>query len=120
MRGKREMRQRIARNALRTATRPRRRGPTRRTPSEIHTMRLAVASMLCLGFALTSTTPARAADYPEPSPYPISWELGFQHDTPKRLVVTVPGKGNRAYWYMTYSIVNKTDEDRTFLPVFEM
>ena len=83
-------------------------------------MRLVVASMLCLGFALTSTTPARAADYPEPSPYPISWELGFQHDTPKRVVVTVPGKGNRAYWYMTYSIVNKTDEDRQFLPVFEM
>ena len=83
-------------------------------------MRFVVAPLLCLGFCLTAVPTARAADYPEPSPYPISWELGFQHDTPKRVVVKVPGKGNRAYWYMTYTVSNKTDEDRMFLPVFEM
>jgi hypothetical protein len=83
-------------------------------------MRVAVASMLSLSFALTAITAASAGDYPEPSPYPISWELNFQHDKPKRIVVTVPGQGNRAYWYMTYTVANKTDEDRMFLPVFEM
>ena len=83
-------------------------------------MRFAVASTLCLAFCLNAVATARAADYPEPSPYPVSWELGFQHDTPKRIVVTLPDQGNRAFWYMTYSVVNKTDEDRMFLPVFEM
>jgi len=83
-------------------------------------MRFAVASTLCLAFALSTAPKARAADYPEPSPYPISWELNFQHDKPKRIVVTVPGQGNRAYWYLTYTVTNKTNEDRMFLPVFEM
>jgi len=83
-------------------------------------MRLAVALSLCLAFALSAATKARAADYPEPSPYPISWELDFQHDKPKRIVVTIPGQGNRAYWYLTYTVANKTNEDREFLPVFEM
>lgn len=83
-------------------------------------MRLAVASMLCVAFALFTVPAARAADYPEPSPYPLSWELDFQHDKPKRIVVAVPGKGTRAYWYVTFTVANKTDEDRMFLPVFEM
>ena len=83
-------------------------------------MRLAVASMLCFALGFAAVGPVCAADYPEPSPYPISWELDFQHDKPKRIVVTIPNQGNRAYWYMTYTIANKTDEDRMFLPVFEL
>lgn len=82
--------------------------------------RLAVAPMLCLALGLSIAAPALAADYPEPSPYPVSWELDFQHDKPKRIVVTLPGQGNRAFWYMPYTITNNTDQDRMFLPVFEM
>lgn len=82
-------------------------------------MRFAFASTLCLTFVLTGVGSTRAGDFPEPSPYPISWELDFQHDKPKRIVVRAPGQGTRAYWYMTYTVANKTDEDRMFLPVFE-
>src|SRR5207248_1100298 len=64
--------------------------------------------------------PAKA-DYPKPSPYPISWELTFQHDKPKRIVVNVPGRpAPVAYWYLMYSVTNKTDQEQTFLPFFEM
>lgn len=83
-------------------------------------MRFAFASTLCLTFVLIGVGSALAGDFPEPSPYPISWELEFQHDKPKRIVVQVPGQGARAYWYMTYTVANKTDEDRMFLPLFEM
>jgi hypothetical protein len=83
-------------------------------------MRLAVASLLSLCFALAAAPTARAGDYPEPSPYPIAWELDFKHDKPKRIVVKLPNQGNRAFWYMTYTVINKTDEDRKFLPTFEM
>ena len=83
-------------------------------------MRRAVAPLLTLSLCLAFAAAARAGDYPEPSPYPISWELDFKHDTPRRIVVRVPGQGNRAYWYMTYSVVNNTGEDRMFLPRFEM
>jgi hypothetical protein len=58
--------------------------------------------------------------YPKPSPYPISWELEFMHGSPKRVVVEVPGGAPRAYWYMTYTVMNNTDQERVFLPVFEM
>lgn len=68
---------------------------------------------------------ARAADegagsYPTPSPYPITWELKFEHSAPKRLVVDLPGQAPQAFWYMTYKVTNDTDQARTFLPVFEM
>jgi len=63
---------------------------------------------------------APAADIPQPSPYPVSWELTFEHAAPKRLSVALPGQAPQAFWYMTYSVTNKTDQARTFLPVFEM
>ncbi|MGB7156587.1 MAG: hypothetical protein WBD40_00890 [Tepidisphaeraceae bacterium] len=82
--------------------------------------------MLVLGLLLTS--PAIAADdaasgagsYPKPSPYPVTWELKFKHSAPKRIVVDTGAGAPQAYWYMTYTVTNNTDQERTFLPVFEM
>jgi hypothetical protein len=76
----------------------------------------AVSVALVLSFL---TRPARA-DFPKPSIYPISWELKFEHGTPKRVVVDVPGSGKTPYWYMTYSVTNNTDKELLFLPIFEM
>lgn len=59
--------------------------------------------------------------YPEPSPYPVSWELKFEYDTPRRIVVEVPGSPiPKAYWYMTYTVTNQTDQDREFFPLFTL
>jgi hypothetical protein len=62
------------------------------------------------------------ADFPKPSPYPISWELAMAHSKPKRIVMQAPrDKTPMPYWYMTYHVVNNTTKDKiTFLPVFEM
>src|SRR5205807_4346345 len=74
---------------------------------------LALALFPMLAAALS--VPAFAKKYPEPSPFPISWELKFEHAKPKRIVVdSVP------YWYLTYSVENDTKDDQEFLPVFEM
>ena len=84
-------------------------------------MRLASIPLICLGLglvALPSLCPA--GDFPEPSPYPVSWELKFEHGNPKRIVVTVPNQGPRAFWYMTYGVINDGTEDQTFLPEFVM
>ena len=80
---------------------------------------LATAALLA---TLLASAPGvtRAGDFPEPSPYPISWELRFEHSKPKRIVVKIPGVGSRAFWYMTYSVTNESQDDQTFLPVFEM
>jgi hypothetical protein len=64
---------------------------------------------------------AVAAGFPKPSPYPISWELKFEHSKPKRIVVTPTGSTKpQAYWYMTYTVTNLGDQKQKFLPVFEL
>ncbi len=83
---------------------------------------LALSLVAALTFSLGSTAVAapRAGDFPEPSPYPITWELKFEHGRPKRIVVTVPGRAPQAYWYMTYRVTNETGQEQLFLPEFEM
>ncbi len=67
------------------------------------------------------TQPAALADFPKPNAYPLSWELKFDHAMPKRIAVLVPGTTTaQAYWYMTFTVTNNTDKERSFLPVFEM
>jgi len=63
-----------------------------------------------------------AADYPKPSPYPITWELGFTHGVPKRIVVDIPTAvvAPQAFWYVTYRVTNDTDKEQMFLPRFEL
>ena len=78
---------------------------------------LALSAAILLA-CLTRLAPA---EYPKPSPYLVSWQLKFEHDVPHRVVVEVPGQSAPvAYWYMTYTVTNNTDQERTFLPMFEM
>ncbi|MGH7213260.1 MAG: hypothetical protein ACREIT_00545 [Tepidisphaeraceae bacterium] len=68
-----------------------------------------------------SLSASALAKYPEPSPYPISWELSFENRAPQRIVVHPPGSDTpQAYWYMTYTVTNNTDQDQTFIPLFEL
>src|SRR5437764_1836372 len=79
-----------------------------------------IRSILAIVIAI-SVARFASADYPKPSPYPIAWQLKFQHEKPKRIVLEVSGRSTPvAYWYITYTITNNTDQERTFLPVFEM
>jgi hypothetical protein len=95
---------------------------------EIFTMRSPLRNLVCgalLGVAvvaagsLVAVRPAQA--FPKPSVFPISWQLKFDHSAPKRIVVRSPGEANpQAYWYMTFTVKNLTDEEQRFLPVFEL
>lgn len=73
--------------------------------------RLAMVGLCALLAGQWSTVMA----YPEPSPYPKSWELKVETSGPRRVVVD-----GKAYWYVTYNVVNNTGEERTFLPVWEV
>jgi hypothetical protein len=58
---------------------------------------------------------------PQPSPYPIAWELKFEHGKPKRVVVTPAGSSKpEAFWYMTFGVTNLGSQEQRFLPVFEL
>lgn len=58
--------------------------------------------------------------YPRPALYPESWQLDFEAAIPQRIVVEVPGRGPQAYWYLTYTVTNRTDREQLFMPVFEL
>lgn len=84
--------------------------------------RFAIGAALGLS-PMVFTAPAFCGPttYPSPSIYPISWELQFDHDLPKRIVVETPGSAvPSAYWYLKYTVTNKTDKEQIFLPHFEM
>lgn len=85
-------------------------------------MRFSLSLASLLGILLVAAVlPARAEKYPEPSPYPISWELTLEYKEPSRIVVSVPGQATpKAYWYLPYTITNEGDETQTFIPQFEM
>ncbi len=84
----------------------------------------ALAAALAAGAcAILPASIALAGKHPEPSVYPLrnAWYLGFRHGKPMRIVVDVPGqKTPTAYWYLLYSVTNRTGKEVEFLPEFEM
>lgn len=58
---------------------------------------------------------------PEPSPNAISWELDFKFLDPRRIEVQVPGRAApEVYWYLVYTVTNKTDRTQRFFPTFQL
>ncbi|MFO0945504.1 MAG: hypothetical protein U1D30_06110 [Planctomycetota bacterium] len=51
---------------------------------------------------------------------PDIWVLDFTFRNPRFIMVDVPGKGRQLVWYMTYKIVNRTGEERRFIPRFTL
>lgn len=75
--------------------------------------------LVLLALALCGSAVTVLASYPKPSPYPITWEFSFRHGKPQRIVVQ-SDQGNKAYWYMTYTVTNDTNQERVYLPTFEL
>jgi hypothetical protein len=83
----------------------------------------SVALKTLLAFLLPSLllSAAARADHPKPSTFPVAWELDFQHEKPQRIVVqTESDTVAKAFWYVKYTVTNKTDTEQTFLPMFEL
>lgn len=84
-------------------------------------MRRFLSLALLISAVIAAASVPLRAEYPKPSPYPKSWELEFEHGKPKRIVVQAAGtNAPRAYWYLTYTITNNTDQEQLFLPSFEL
>ncbi|HEV7299359.1 MAG TPA: hypothetical protein VGN72_08345 [Tepidisphaeraceae bacterium] len=81
---------------------------------------LAIAMLAGTPFASAQQKEERRGDFPVPSPYPKAWELKFEHGTPQRIVVDIGNDKPKAYWYLTYTVTNNTNDEHTFLPVLEL
>jgi hypothetical protein len=72
-------------------------------------------------FVIVMTGGVACLAQPKPSPYPVTWEFKFTYGPLRRVTVNVPGSTTpQPFWYMTYTVTNNTDQERVFLPVFEM
>ncbi len=64
-------------------------------------------------------TPIEAGSFPKPSIVPTSWQLQFEFQSPKCITVRLAGENkSRTYWYMLYTVTNRTGADRIFVPEF--
>ncbi|MEO6435110.1 MAG: hypothetical protein ABIP55_05040, partial [Tepidisphaeraceae bacterium] len=84
-----------------------------------HRRCLVSAALIVTALALVPAT--SRGEYPKPSPYPKTWELEFAHGKPTRIVVQPENSPvPRAYWYITYSVTNNSNQEQLFLPAFEL
>jgi hypothetical protein len=83
--------------------------------------RSIVSRAIAMAFAFSFVATSSVIAAPQPSPYPISWELKFEPGKPKRILV-VPAGGNKAeaFWYLSFSVTNLGSQEQRFLPVFEL
>jgi len=57
----------------------------------------------------------------EPSVVPVSWQLRFRFEDPRRVSVFLPGRTEPVvYWYMLYRVENPGPVEVDFLPRFEL
>jgi hypothetical protein len=78
-------------------------------------------SIAVLVLAASCASSMAQTDYPEPSPYLKTWQLDFDHGKPKRVVVqTSAMAAPKAYWYLTYTVTNHTDQEQLFMPSFDL
>jgi hypothetical protein len=58
---------------------------------------------------------------PEPAARPISWELEFKFQDPRRLEIQLPGSDRpEVYWYMLYTVVNTSPHSQRFFPLIQL
>lgn len=78
-------------------------------------MRQALSFVTVTALLILFAAPAQAKKYPEPSVYPLSWQLDFKHGKPMRIVVA-----SEPYWYMTYTVTNNTRQEQVWRPDFQL
>ena len=81
-------------------------------------MRHPAVVLLVFGLALACVlgpTPQTQA-YPEPAIVSPSWSLDIEVQKPEPIAIEDVDGTVRWFWYMTYKVVNPTDEDLLFIP----
>ncbi len=81
---------------------------------------LTLAALLFLVTAIAGFWQAPASAAPKPALVSKSWSLNVTYETPRPIAVKGLDGEYKWWWYMTYKVVNETDEDQVFVPRFEI
>ncbi len=80
-----------------------------------HARRLVLLWLMLAAVALLATD---ARSYPEPNIISSAWQFEFDFKQPRVVAVTGIDGERQFYWYLPYTVTNRTGEDRTFVPRF--
>lgn len=82
------------------------------------TDRILLALALCLTLVLVGVPSASAqqGNAPQPSTVQKSWQFNFTYGKPQPILVRDVDGSHKWYWYLTYKVVNKTNDERNFIP----
>jgi hypothetical protein len=90
-----------------------------RSPKQELLMKRLTAAIVLTIAALVAAIHPVATAAPEPSELPESWQLDIQYDNPQPIQVAVPGESApQTYWFMKYTVTNRTGDERIFVPEF--
>ncbi len=71
--------------------------------------------------ALVAIVASSALTAPKPSDIPVSWQLDFDFKAPAMIQVVLPGETKATtFWYMRYTVSNKSEMEQRFVPEFAM
>ena len=74
----------------------------------------SIVACLCLGVFMA--LPPRATAYPEPAIVSSSWSLDITVSVPEAISIEDVDGSIRWFWYISYQVVNPTDQDLLFIP----
>lgn len=81
-------------------------------------MKTAMTALVIVAVMMTVATD-RAHTAPKPAPLPTKWELDFRFERPHPIKVYLTGKAKpQLYWYLRYTLSNRTTDDQIFTPSF--
>ncbi len=80
-----------------------------------------LSPLLPLLLLFQAAGPPEVGTGPQPAMRPIAWELEFEFLDPQRIEVKLPGtERSETYWYVVYTVTNRSGRSRDFFPTFEI
>ncbi len=74
--------------------------------------------LILASFLAPALTPPVAEGFPTPAIVSKSWDLEFSYDKPRPIAVKGLDGRMHWFWYLPYKVVNRTGQDRMFVPEF--
>lgn len=82
---------------------------------------LLISTMLMLGDFSAHADRTEVGHGHEPAMTPVSWEFELKHLPPRRIDVPIEGgEGVETYWYLVYTVTNKSGSTQRFFPQFQL
>ena len=80
-----------------------------------------IAVMIVAAAAVSLLIPGDGYTAPEPSEAKTKWELDIRFDPPRPIRVQLAGRERKeTFWYMLYTVTNRTGKDQFFVPDFDL